>query len=60
MQIEKPSSFHDKNIYHELFQQNFRNKSSHIELILIHVGLIHNTMGLAFMELIKGKEKLRF
>lgn len=58
MQIEKP----DKNIYHELFKSNClflaqpvqSCKPDFIELMLIHVGLIHNAMGLAFLELVKG------
>ena len=60
MQIDT-STIPEKNMYHETFKmycflgdpQN-NSKPEMVELMLIHVGLIHNALGLAFMEIVKG------
>ena len=61
MQIENPIAL-EKNIYHELFKMNSlissssiqNNENEFLEHMFIHVGLLHNALGLAFMELVKG------
>jgi hypothetical protein len=62
MQIET-SSIPEKNVYHETFKMSCflgetqgKLKPEIVELMLIHVGLIHNAMGLAFMEIVKGNQ----
>ena len=56
MEIEHPQNPRKKNIYHELFKSQCElneNPQESFENKMIHIGLIHNALGLAFINFVK-------
>lgn len=60
MQLEQSESLtkpEKTNIYYDLFKNKFHNtninKQESFENKMIHIGLIHNALGLAFIDLVQ-------